>query len=362
MRQTNFVLNGGETAVVTEEGVSLLEVLRDVLGVTSPKNGCQPQAQCGCCTVWVDGKPRLSCALAVEKVSGKEVVTCEGLSADIRAHLAKAFVEAGGVQCGFCIPGIAMRAAALIIRDPNPSRTVILRELRGHLCRCTGYVKIVDAIESYARLRRGEPLGAGERGGGVGARSPRFAGAEAVLGDRPFVDDMFVEDMLFAAPVLSAHARALVKGIDSTAAEAVDGVERVLTAADIPGERYVGLITRDWPVMVATGEETRCVGDVLAVVVARSMGLARTAAEQIEVHYEVREPVTDPRTALLPEAPKIRPDGNLLSRSAIVLGDVERAFAESAHVVEHEFSTQRIEHLFLEPEACLAWPTQDGGL
>ncbi len=361
-RQVNFTLNGGDTTVLVDKDATLLDMLRDDLGITSPKNACQPQAQCGCCTVLVDGKSRLSCVLPAYKVEGKHVTTCEGLSAEIRVHLAEAFVEAGGVQCGFCIPGIAMRAAALIVRNPNPTRADIVKELRGHLCRCTGYVKIVDAIQLYARLRRGEPVPARDPGSGVGARLPRYRGAEAVLGERRFVDDLRVENMAFAAPTFAEHPRALVKSIDPAAALAMPGVTRVITAADVPGERLVGLLTRDWPVLVGVGEETRCVGDILAVVVADSTRTARKAAERVVVDYEVRAPVTDPRAALEPDAPKIHPGGNLLSRSAIRYGDVERALAASTHVVEQEFTTQRIEHLFLEPEACLAAPAPDGGL
>ncbi|MFH0982386.1 MAG: selenium-dependent xanthine dehydrogenase [Planctomycetota bacterium] len=361
-RQVNFTLNGGETAVLADEDASLLDVLRDHLGITSPKNGCAPQGQCGCCTVLIDGKPERSCTLSAIHAEGKQITTCEGLSDEIRAHLAAAFVEAGGIQCGFCIPGLALRAAALIMRQPNPTRGEIAHAIRRHLCRCTGYVKIIDAIERYARLRRGESMPRHDTYGRVGTRLPRYAAAEAVLGDRPFVDDLSVEDLAFAAPVFAEHPRALLKGVDGTAAAAMPGVMRIITAEDVPGDRYVGLITRDWPVLVAVGEETRCVGDMVALVVARSMRTARAAAKKVHVDYEAREPLTDPLAALRPDAPKIHPGGNLLSRSAIVRGDVARALAGSAHVVEHEFTTQRVEHLYLEPEACLAVPTSDGGI
>lgn len=360
--QVSFTLNGGETYALADPQASLLDVLREQLGVTSPKNGCQPQAQCGCCTVLVDGKPRLSCTLPAGKVEGKDVVTCEGLSDEVRSHLAQAFVETGGVQCGFCIPGIAVRAAALVMRNPHPTRDQIAKDLRSHLCRCTGYVKILDAIELYARLRRGEPLPARNSGGGVGARLPRYTGAEAVLGDRPYVDDMSVSGMAFGAAVFSAHPRALVTGFDPAPVLDLPGVIRVITADDVPSDRKVGLITRDWPVLVAVGEETRCAGDILAVVVADTMRAAREAAACVQVSYQVREPITDPREALEPGAPQIHPGGNLLSRAKIRFGDAEKALAESAHVVEHEFTTQRVEHLYLEPEACLVTPTQDGGL
>jgi len=361
LSQVRFTLNGDETVVTVDDDTSLLEALRDQLGVTSPKNGCHPQGQCGCCTVLVDGKPQPSCALSARRIEGKHVTTCEGLSDEIRAHLATAFVEAGGIQCGFCIPGIALRAANLIVRNLNPTREEIAHHIRRHLCRCTGYVKIIDAIELYAGLRRGESLPR-RNGGGVGERLRRYAAAEAVLGKRRFVDDMRIAGMAFAAVTLAEHPRALVRGIDASAALALPGVKRVITAADVPGDRVVGLITRDWPVFVAVGEETRCVGDVIAVAVADSMRTARKAAARVRVDYDVRQPVTDPQAALEPGAPQIHPGGNLLSRSEVVFGDAEKALTASAHVVEHEFNAQRIEHLFLEPEACLVSPTPDGGL
>ncbi len=146
--------------------------------------------------------------------------------------------------------------------------------------------------------------------------------------------------------------------IDASAALAMPGVHRVVTAADVPGERYVGLIERDWPVFVAIGEETRCTGDVIAGVVADTQRLARAAAEKIVVKYDVREPVTDPHAALKPDAPLVHPERgtNLLSKSVLKRGDVERALAESAHVIEDTYRTQPIEHLFLEPESCIAVP------
>lgn len=352
----SFTLNGRPVSLDVDPRRSLLDVLRDDLGVISPKNGCAPQAACGCCTVLIDGKPSLSCALKAVKVAGRSVTTAEGLSDELRGQIADAFVSAGGVQCGFCIPGIAIRAAALTEKNPDPSRDEIARELRPHLCRCTGYKKIVDAVELLARLRRGGTPPEPEQAGGVGTRLDRYRGREFVLGDFRYVDDIRVDGMLFAAPRFSDHPRALVKAIDPAPVLKMDGVERVITAADVPGERYVGLIERDWPILVAIGEETRCVGDILAIVVADNQHTAREAADKIAVEYEVREPVTSPEDGLKPDAPKIHPKGNLLSRSTIRRGDVESVLDDSAHVVEGTYSTQRIEHMFLETEACVAIP------
>ncbi|MCK6457787.1 MAG: selenium-dependent xanthine dehydrogenase [Phycisphaerae bacterium] len=357
---TSFTLNGRRVTVAAGADTSLLDALRDHLGIVSPKDGCQPMGQCGCCTVLIDGKPRLSCTLPLRSVAGKTVTTLEGFSDDERRTIAQAFVQSGGVQCGFCIPGIAVRAHALCERNPNPTRGEIANDLRAHLCRCTGYTKIIDAVELLARARRGESIAFDACEGKIGDRLARYSGADAVLGQRCFIADMYPPGVVFAAPRLSDHPRALVRRIDPRPALKLNGVLRVVTAADVPGHRNVGLITPDWPVFIAEGEETRYVGDVLAFVVAEDMRTARRAADAIEIDYEVRVPITSPDEALRPDAPKIHPGGNLLSRSALVRGEPERAFAAAAHVVKGTWQTQCIEHMFLEPEACIAQPEGDG--
>lgn len=356
-----FTLNGTEVRAEVDDQITLLELLRDDFGLISPKNGCAPQANCGCCTVLMDGKPRLSCALKANKIGGRTIVTLEGVPEEDRDLVAECFTRSGGIQCGFCIPGMAVRGLGLIAANPNPTRTEIADSLKQHLCRCTGYVKIIDAIEMMARAKRGELPPPPDESGRVGTRLDRYRAKEFVLGDWKYVDDMKLPGMLYAAFRFSDHPRALVKRVDVSAALEQPGVERVLTARDVPGERYVGLIVRDWPILVAEGEETRYVGDVLAVVVAEDQNLARRAAAQIDVEYEVLTPITSPEQALLPDAPRIHPKGNLLSKSYIHRGDIERAFKESTHVVEGEYVTQHIEHLFLEPEACIAEPLGDNG-
>jgi len=351
-----FTLNGRPVESAPRPGQTLLDVLRDDFDIISPKNGCQPMGQCGCCTILIDGKPRLSCTLKPSAVAGKSVTTLEGLPEAERERIAGAFVESGGVQCGFCIPGIAIRAHALCEKNPEPTREEIEHDLRPHLCRCTGYKKIVDAVEMLAASHRGEPILENGCAGRVGERLHRFAGHDATLGCRRFIDDIKIPGMVFAAPRLSDHPRAGVKAIDAGPALAEPGVLRVVTAADVPGNRVVGLITPDWPVFVAVGEETRYVGDMIAFVVATDVQTARRAAQSIRVEYDVRTPVTTPEDALKPDAPKVHSKGNLLSRSGLVRGEPDAAFAKAAHIVEDTWQTQCIEHLFLEPEACIAVP------
>jgi len=373
----DFILNGRPVSVEAEPGTSLLELLRERFGLRSMKDGCAPEGTCGACTVLVDGRPVVSCARDAERCAGREVVTLEGLPPDARAAWAEAFVETGASQCGFCSPGIVMKAEGLLARGEAPSREEIARALAGNLCRCTGYVKIIDAIERVAAERREEGPAAGDGGrtgggraradrvagrgtGGVGARADRIAAHAMALGEHPFVADMAVPGMLHGALHFSDHPRAVVRRIDSRRALDAPGVVAVVTAADVPGDRVVGLITHDWPVLVAEGETTRYVGDVLAAVAARTRREARAAAALIDVEYEVLAPVSDAFAALEPGAPAIHAAGNLLETSVVRRGDAASALAGAAHVVRDRFTTSAVEHAFLEPEACLAVPGAGG--
>src|SRR5574338_55957 len=153
-----LTLNGREVDLVADPGASLLDLLRDSAGLRSMKDGCAPEGSCGACTVIVDGRPVVSCAQPAERFAGREVLTLEGLPAESRAQWASAFAGTGGSQCGFCSPGIVMKAEGLLSRTPDPGREEVSRALAGNLCRCTGYVKIVDAILRVAAERRGVAL------------------------------------------------------------------------------------------------------------------------------------------------------------------------------------------------------------
>jgi aldehyde oxidoreductase len=353
----NFVLNGSEVTV-SDTHPHLLAALREELNVCSPKDGCSPSGQCGCCTVLVDGKAVVSCNLSVQKIAGASVTTLEGFPDEQRERLASAFAATGALQCGFCTPGILVRVAALLERKGSElDRDTAARHLGAHLCRCTGYVKILDAVELLAKGETREviPLG------GVGSSGTRYQGFDLAVGDKSYVDDLRVEGMLHGALRLADHARADVLRIDTTAAAAVPGVVRVLTGADVPGKLRVGLIHKDWPVFIPEGGRTSYLGDVLAFVVAHDRDTARAAAALVAVEYDVLRPITDPVAALAdPEDAVWELDGNVLSRSAYSRGDVDAALESSAHVVHEVFQTQRIEHAFLEPESTLVVPEPGG--
>ncbi len=352
-----FVANGVPVSVRSNHP-HLLSALREELNITSPKDGCSPSGQCGCCTVFVNGKAVVSCQTSLEKVAGGEVTTLEGIDESERRKYSDAFAACGGLQCGFCIPGIVVRAKAQVDKKgAGLKREDMARHLGAHLCRCTGYVKVLDAIEMVA-LGQTPVL---PQVGGIGSRSVKYEAHELALGDRGYVDDIRIDGMLHASLHFTAHARAKVLAIDSSRALALDGVSAVFTAADVPGELMVGIIYKDWPVMIPIGGFTSYAGDVLAVVVARDRITARAAAELIDVQYEVLKPITDPRSAITSSEIAVwKTTSNVLSTSTYKRGDVEAAFTNCAHIVEQDFSTQRIEHAFLEPESTLAVPSQDG--
>jgi CO/xanthine dehydrogenase Mo-binding subunit/aerobic-type carbon monoxide dehydrogenase small subunit (CoxS/CutS family) len=392
MPRITFTLNRRVTEASYEPGMHFLEVLREECGVVSAKDGCAPEGTCGCCLVMIDGHPALACLRKPEQIEGRDVVTVEGLPEDTRRILSEAFVLEGGVQCGFCIPGIVVRAASLMRHGRTDDRRAVAKALDGHFCRCTGYGRIIDAIQTAGDACRnggrlpskeprrhaffGEEFGLtrnpafakanGANGDGIGSSAARLGGLEQSLGEKPFVDDMRVPGMLHGAMVLSEHPRAKVLAIRTTTAAAMPGVVRILTAADVPGERGTGLNIHDLPVFVAVGETTCCVGDFLAMVVADTTFHARRAAEKIDVDYDVLEPVTDPFAALEPGAPQVHAPGNLhvapnlIETTAFSRGDVDGALARSTHVVEQTFATQAVEPAFLEPEACLALPQGKG--
>ncbi|MDF1661934.1 MAG: 2Fe-2S iron-sulfur cluster-binding protein, partial [Planctomycetota bacterium] len=246
MNEIEFTLNNQTKSVCARDDESLLETLRERCDIISTKDGCQPQGQCGCCLAIIDGQAKVTCAMPASKIAGKDVLTLEGLSEEERDLTARAFVAAAGLQCGYCIPGIALRAKHILDNNPKPSRDDISKALDVHLCRCTGYIKIVDAIELMGEVRRGErELPELCTDGKVGASLARYRGLALAMGDRPYVADMRVPNMLHGAILQSPHPRAKVVKIDTSKAEAYPGVTAVATAKDVPGERYYGLIYKD---------------------------------------------------------------------------------------------------------------------
>ncbi|AXG93513.1 selenium-dependent xanthine dehydrogenase [Clostridium botulinum] len=353
-----FILNGRNVSV--SEDMNLLEYLRDHEDLTSVKNGCAEGA-CGACMILLDGKAVRACINTTAKVHGKDIKTVEGLTEFEKKVFTWAFSKAGAVQCGFCIPGMIISAKALLDKNLNPNKREIKIAIRGNVCRCTGYVKIIKAIEMAAEaFRNGKLILNEEYKGKVGQSIPRIDARDKILGIGKYVDDMKVEGMIYGSALRTKYPRALVKSIDISEALKHPDVEAIIKAKDIPGKRYIGHIIKDWPAMIDVGEETRYVGDSVALVAAKNKRALKEILNLIKVEYEELEPISDPNIAMGEGAPKIHPKGNVLTVEKVNRGDVDEAIANSKYVVTNHYSTPFTEHAFLEPESALAMPDGDG--
>ena len=355
-----FTVNG--QACETAEDKPLLRYLRDDLRLYSVKDGCSEGA-CGTCTVIADGAAVKACVLSTAKAAGKSIQTVEGLTDFEKEAFVYAFGVSGSVQCGFCTPGMVMAGKALLDKNPNPSEEDIRRAIRGNLCRCTGYRKIIDGIRLAASILRGETRidPAVERGDdyGVGRRAFRVDVRDKVLGIGKYPDDIDMEGMAHLSAVRSKYARARVLSVDASEALALKGVVGVLTAADVPNNK-VGHLQQDWDVMIPVGGVTRCVGDAICLVVAETEAILKEAKALVKVEYEELEPVRSIAEARVENAPKVHSGGNLCQTRHVTRGDAAAALAASAYTVTRSFSTPFTEHAFLEPECAVAFPYKDG--
>ena len=352
-----FTVNG--QTVNVEENQKLLRYLRDTLRLTSVKDGCSEGA-CGTCTVLIDGKPTRACIPQTDKLEGKSVLTVEGLSDFEKDVYTYAFGTAGAVQCGFCIPGMVLCAKALLDQNPAPTREEAAFAIRNNICRCTGYVKIIDAI-----LLAGEIFRAGEvpptpEDWSLGQRVPRVDVEEKVTGTGIYPDDIYLDGMIYGSAVRSKYPRARVLAIHTEEAKALPGVVGVYTAADIPGQNKVGHLMKDWDTMIAVGDITHYLGDAICLVAAETPEILQRAKELVRVDYEELPMVRNPKEAMAPDAPLVHRSGNLLAHKHIQRGDPKAAIEKSRHVLTRQFSTPWTEHAFLEPECAVAYPDGDG--
>jgi aldehyde oxidoreductase len=358
----NIHLNGQQISYEDNPNKSLLNFLRIDKHVTSVKDGCSKQAACGSCTVEINGRAKLACITKMGKLHGSQVYTMEGFSDYVKDTIAKAFVNNGAVQCGFCTPGFIVRTKVLLQNNPNPSIKEIQNALKPHLCRCTGYKKIENAIIYAAdALKKNESIEITKTSGKIGIPHPKYQAYETAVGKRNFVDDIFLDDMLFAALKFSDYPSAKILSINTKLAEDISGVHRVFTAIDIIEQHKIGLIIADWPIMVSIGEITHYIGDVIAGVVADSDEIARQAVDFIKVEYEVYEPITDVFEAI--DSERIHPErSNNFATTRFKIGNADEVIAKSKYKYKNYFETQRVEHAFLEKEAAIAKPDGSGGI
>lgn len=353
-------VNGKEYTL--DEDKKLLRFLRDDLKLKSVKDGCSEGA-CGTCTILADGKPMKSCVLPVSKFEGKKLLTVEGLSDNEKEVYVYAFGQAGAVQCGFCTPGMVLCAKALLDTNPNPSRVEIAFAIRNNYCRCTGYKKIIDAIELAGRIFRGDGELDSDTGKAlVGAHFHRIDVRDKVLGNGEYTDDVELEGMVYASAVRSAYPRARVNAIHLDKAKSLPGVIDIFTAADIPGSNKVGHLKQDWDTMIAVGDITRYMGDAICLVVATTPEILDEAKAAVEIEYEVLTPMACPDDSLSEGAPELHEGGNIMSHQTLKRGNADETIAKSKYVVTNHYETPFSEHAFLEPECAVAFPFDGDGI
>lgn len=356
-----FSVNGRTVTVAKNQ--KLIRYLRDELKLTSVKDGCSEGA-CGTCHVLIDGKLTKACIPQTDKLDGKFVLTVEGLSDFEKEAYTYAFGKAGAVQCGFCIPGMIMAAKSLIDVNSDPSREDAAFAIRNNICRCTGYVKIIDGILLAAKVIREGRIPADDQDYAVGSRVRRIDVAEKVQGYGKYPDDIYVDGMCYGSAVRSEYPRARVLSIDTSEAEALPGVVCVLTAKDIPGKNYVGHIKKDQPTLIPIGEITHYLGDSVALVCAKDRETLEKAKKLVKVEYEVLEAVHNPEEAASENAPLVfeTDENNVQAYKHVSRGDADGAIKNAKYVLSHHFETPWTEHAFLEPECCVAIPLDNGGV
>lgn len=355
MEQLVFSVNGETVELEVEPYETLLEVLREHLHLTGVKNGCG-EGECGACTVLLDGVPVLSCILPALKARGRAVTTIEGLgSAETLHPLQMAFIRHGAIQCGFCTPGMILTAKALLDKNPNPDEEAIKKYLKGNLCRCTGYYSIIAAIQEAAKIVQGEAkasletaVGSPPGEGQLGKSPLDKESIDKAIGRFLFSGDLYREDMLHGKLLLSPLPHGEILRVDTTLAEKVKGVQKILTSKDVPGpNRYGG----NRPVFA--DKKVRFVGDVIAAVFAETQEAAEEAVRKIRVNFKSLPVVSTPMEALRPNAPKVHEEGNICRQTELRFGDLKKGFEEAAVVVEDEYTTPLVEHGYLETEVAL---------
>lgn len=357
----SFFVNDRLVTVDVPPATPLMDVLRTELGLTGTKQGCDHQGECGVCTVLLDGKSVRSCLLPVGQAAGRRVCTIEGLGKPGALHpLQQAFIDTGAVQCGYCTPGMLVAAKGLLDRNPAPSLEQIVEALDGNLCRCTGYKRIVLAVELAAARLRGENVEFKIDLPVVGKEYRKIDALDKVLGRAKYVEDIVMPGICHAKILRSPHYHARIRGLNSQKAEKLPGVIRIITAADIPGKNGLGDYSRDEPILTPIGDTVKMVGAPIALVVAESAQQAQAGVEAIEVDYEILPHTFSVDEALAEGAYPIYEHGNILTGFSVKHGDLEQAFAESDITLETHYQTAFVEHSALEREASLAYIDENG--
>jgi CO/xanthine dehydrogenase Mo-binding subunit/aerobic-type carbon monoxide dehydrogenase small subunit (CoxS/CutS family) len=342
----------------------LIDFVREELKLTGNKEGCGA-GECGTCSMFVDGHLVKSCLTPVQKIQGSRIETVDDLDRDAgMTVLQQAFHKCGASQCGYCIPGMVMAATSTLRENPSADIEQIKEGLGGNVCRCTGYQKIIDAVELARDILNGKKpasaLEEPEATSFVGHSTRRLDAPAKVTGAIKYAADLWRPNMLHMQVLRSIHPYARIVRLDTTRARALAGVEAVVTCDDVPGKDNFGVFIDDQPIM-ARGV-VRYVGEAIAAVAAETPDIAKAALRLIDIEYEVLEGLFDAEAAMRPDAPRLHDfaTGNICKHTKIRKGDVEAGFAEADLIVEETYETAAIEHAYLEPEAGLAYVEPDG--
>ncbi|RJR32787.1 MAG: aldehyde oxidase [Desulfobacteraceae bacterium] len=364
MQKIKLTINGESRQFVVDPQRVLLDLLREDLRLTGAKQSCDRKGQCGACTVIVNGKAARSCLTKVVDLEGAEVISVEGLGTPENPHLIQqAFALSGAVQCGYCTPGMILASKALLDVNPDPDTAAVKKALARNLCRCTGYVKIIDAVKLAGRFLRGETTPEEIRpdpaAGMIGVSHPRPSAMLKACGLAEFTADIKLQGAAEIAVVRSTEAHAGILSIDSAAAEKMEGVLGVMTARDIKGTNRLKMIFNYQPVLCE--DRVRMLGDPIAIVAALTRDQALAAAGSVKVQYDPLPVLKTPAEAMAEGAFQVHSEyPNVCFRQPQIKGDAAKGLAESAAVVEAEFSTQLNHQAPLEPEACVSFLEGEG--
>ncbi|MCZ6858807.1 MAG: molybdopterin-dependent oxidoreductase [Alphaproteobacteria bacterium] len=355
---TRFTLNGAAAELRSPPLTRLAHGLRDELGLTGTKIGCDA-GDCGACTVLLDGEQVCACLVAVGQVAGLEVTTVEGLATDgALSALQAAFQRHGAAQCGICSPGMLMAATGLLASNKQPDEGAVMDAIGGVLCRCTGYRKIIAAILDHAGSGLGETPASGEA---VGARMAKLDGVAKLNGTEKFGDDSAPEDALWLRAVRSPHARARFSLGDFSGVRArYPGLVEIFTGRDVPGSNSFGVypLGKDQPVL-AIGE-TRYRGEAILALVGDKASIEAIGDEELPIDWHPLEPVLGIEAGLADGATLVQDAkaGNILASGHLRKGDIKAGFAEADFIAEGRWRTSFVEHAYIEPEA--GWAERKG--
>jgi aldehyde oxidoreductase len=363
MKRVTLEINGLTRQVVTDEDKVLLDLLRQDLRLTGAKQSCDRKGQCGACTVIVDGKAALSCLTKVKNLDGAKIITAEGLGTPDNPHLIQqAFVLSGAIQCGFCTPGMIMATKALLDKNLNPTKEEIKKALRRNICRCTGYVKIIEAVQLAAKFLRGEATPEeytpAADAPAMGTSHPRRSSIHKACGTAYFTADVQIPGALELAVLRSTVPHAEIVKLETSAAEAMPGVAGVVTAKDIKGTNILKYIEADRPVLCRY--KVHYIGDPVCIVAAETKAQAEAAVKKIVLELKELPVLDDPYQAMDEDSLRVHPERkNLCYEQPQIKGDADKALEESAASIEATFKTQTNHQAPLEPESTVAYFEED---